>query len=226
MLGMGLMSFWKACGLAFFAAVCLLGETAGSAHAQCDFNIFGAICATAWSGGSVINLGGLPGSTPDFAYGINAAGQVVGASGGAAVKWSGGGVINLGGLLDSSSVALSINGAEQAVGSSSVGGHQYAIEWSDGSVINLGGLPGSTLSVADGINDAGQAVGYSQVGGFEHAVEWSGGSVVDLGGLPRSTYSIAYGINGGIQRCRWRTGSYRVERRQRHRPGRPAGLHV
>ena len=29
------MSHWKSSGLAVFAAVCLLGETTGSAHAQC-----------------------------------------------------------------------------------------------------------------------------------------------------------------------------------------------
>jgi hypothetical protein len=36
--------------------------------------------ATEWSGGSVINLGGLPGSTSSAALGINAAGQAVGYS--------------------------------------------------------------------------------------------------------------------------------------------------
>ena len=43
-----------------------------SAHAQCYD------CATEWSRGSVINLGGLPGSTYSEAYGINDAGQAVG----------------------------------------------------------------------------------------------------------------------------------------------------
>jgi hypothetical protein len=51
------MSYWKSFGLALFAVVCLLGETTGSARAQCTS------CATEWSGGAVINLGGLPGST-------------------------------------------------------------------------------------------------------------------------------------------------------------------
>ena len=54
--------------------------------------------ATEWSDGSVIDLGGLPGSRDNVAAGINNAGQVVGESGAYATEWSGGGVINLGGL--------------------------------------------------------------------------------------------------------------------------------
>jgi hypothetical protein len=47
-------SHWKSFGPAILVALGLLGETAGSAQAQC------AACATEWSGGSVINLGVLP----------------------------------------------------------------------------------------------------------------------------------------------------------------------
>jgi uncharacterized membrane protein len=106
------MSHTKSFGLAIFAAVCLLGEATGSAHAQCD--PLETICATEWSGGDVINLGGLPGSMNSDAFGINSAGHAVGASsvGGIAVatEWSGGAVVNLGGLPGSmGSVADSIN---------------------------------------------------------------------------------------------------------------------
>ena len=105
------MSHWKAFGLAIFAVVCLLGEGATSVYAQCDF------CATEWSGGSVINLGGLPGFAPSVAEGINDAGQVVGESGDVATEWSGGSIINLGGLPGfTTSQALSINDAGHAVG--------------------------------------------------------------------------------------------------------------
>jgi uncharacterized membrane protein len=69
------MSHWKASGLAIFAVICLLGETTGSAHAQC--NSFLSYCATEWSHGKVINLGGLPGSEASVARSINDAGQVV-----------------------------------------------------------------------------------------------------------------------------------------------------
>ena len=125
--------------------------------------------ATEWSGGSVINLGGLPGSTSSSAYSINDAGQAVGvslvaASTGYAVEWSGGNVIDLGGLPGSTfSGADGINDAGQVVGDSEVGGVDYAIEWNHGKVIELGGLPGFMGSFAAGINNAGQVVGASGV---------------------------------------------------------------
>jgi probable HAF family extracellular repeat protein len=180
----GFMSHWKSFGLAIFAAVGLLGETVGPAHAQCtpipNFN-----CATEWSGGSVINLGGA--STLSQAFAINNAGQVVGQSGNDAVIWSGGSIINLGRGLP-----YAINNAGQVVGLSPGG----ATEWSGGSVINLGLLAGSTFGQPLAINDAGQVAGLSAGGGGgETATEWSGGSVINLGGLPGSEFSVAYGIN-------------------------------
>ena len=107
------MSGWKSFGFALFAAVCLLGKTAGSACAQ---------YAVEWSGGGAVNLGGLPGATYSIAYGVNDFGPGGGIErGGAdfedAVEWSGGHVSNLGGLpgfVDS--VASSINYAGQVVG--------------------------------------------------------------------------------------------------------------
>jgi uncharacterized membrane protein len=81
--------------------------------------------ATEWSGGHVINLGGLPGATASDALSINDAGQVVGYSyyyicGSNifyATEWSGGRVINLGGLPGFTySQAFSINDAGQVVG--------------------------------------------------------------------------------------------------------------
>jgi probable HAF family extracellular repeat protein len=159
------MSHWKSFGPAIFAAVCLLGGTAGSVHAQCsNFSGSGA-CATEWSGRNVINLGGLPGSYESVANGINDAGQVVGWSlvGGLhATEWSGGSGIDLGGLPGfTHSLALGINDSGQVVGYSIVGDVfvWHATEWSGGSVIDLGGLPGSTGSIAYGINDSGHAVG-------------------------------------------------------------------
>ena len=91
------MSFCKASGLAIFAVVCLLSETTGSAHTQC--NPLVVACATEWSDGGVIDLGGRPASIVNA---INDAGQAVGAiigeGGFLAVKWSGGSVIDLGRL--------------------------------------------------------------------------------------------------------------------------------
>jgi hypothetical protein len=65
----------KAFRLAILAAgSLLLTETNGWAYVSC-----GSSCAVEWSGDSIINLGGLPGSE---ALGINNSGQVVGYSGG------------------------------------------------------------------------------------------------------------------------------------------------
>jgi probable HAF family extracellular repeat protein len=200
-LGRGLRSHWKSSGLAIFAVGCLLGETTGSAHAQC--NSFVTDCATEWSGSSVINLR-LPGSILSDARSINDAGQAVGSSQIGndlhATEWKGGSVINLGGLPGFTiSEAQSINNAGQVVGDSffvgSGGVTETATEWKGGSVINLGGLSGSTSSTALGINDAGQIVGESTVGGVSNATEWSGSSIINLGGLPGSTSSNADGIN-------------------------------
>ncbi|HZZ23670.1 MAG TPA: PEP-CTERM sorting domain-containing protein [Roseiarcus sp.] len=126
--------------------------------------------ATERSGGSIIKLEGLPGSTESFANSINNAGKVVGTSvvGGLsyAVEWSGGIITKLGGLPGSTeSFATSINNVGQVVGFSDfVGGFEIATEWSDGSILNLGSLPlldFRTGSLAFGINDSGQVVGLS-----------------------------------------------------------------
>ena len=80
----------------------LLGETTDPAHAQCDRFSF---CATEWSSGSVINLGGLPGFPGNEAFSIDNAGVAAGASSPTlvpefvdATEWSRGRVIVLGGL--------------------------------------------------------------------------------------------------------------------------------
>jgi probable HAF family extracellular repeat protein len=80
--------------------------------------------AVEWSGGHVINLGGLPGFVDSVASSINNAGQVVGVSYPAngfyqATEWSGGSVIELGSLPGSVfSAATDINDSGQAVGRS------------------------------------------------------------------------------------------------------------
>ena len=74
------MSHWKAPTLhskapkasIWFAGACLLSfGTTQPAHAE---------TATEWSGGSVVDLGGLPGRAYSIADGINNAGEVVGIS--------------------------------------------------------------------------------------------------------------------------------------------------
>jgi probable HAF family extracellular repeat protein len=114
------MSYWRLFGPTIFAALCLLCETAGSAHAQCSLPE--TSCATEWSGGKIISLGGVPGFVGSGAIGINDAGQVVGASLDGygrdhATEWSGGRIINLGILLGAKfSEAVGINDAGEAVG--------------------------------------------------------------------------------------------------------------
>lgn len=103
------MSRRKSFGLAIFIAIGVFGEETRSAYADCN-----GFCATEWSGGSVINLGGLPGFESSEATSINGAGQVVGDSGLSglrlhATEWSGGSIINLG-----PGVATSINDAGQS----------------------------------------------------------------------------------------------------------------
>src|SRR5574337_1243148 len=107
------MLHFKASKLAVFASVCSLRGVASSAQAK--------NYATEWSGGSVINLDGLPGASDSAAGAINDAGQIVGISDVGnfthAVEWSGGQVIDLGGLPGSTnSSASAINDTGQAVG--------------------------------------------------------------------------------------------------------------
>jgi uncharacterized membrane protein len=136
-----------------------IGQVVGSSTIAIP-NVPAAEIATEWSGGKIIDLGGLPGFTNSDAYSINNAGRAVGWSevGGTSIatEWSHGSVIDLGGLPGSTySVADGINDRGQAVGYSIVGGAFYATEWSGGRVIDLG--QGGALS----INHAGQVVGWS-----------------------------------------------------------------
>jgi probable HAF family extracellular repeat protein len=212
------MSPWKKFGLGLFTAVWLLDAIAGSALAQCFRSVEHNECATEWSSGGVINLGGLPGFTSSYAWSINDAGQVVGYSigeGTYATEWSGGNIINLGGLPGFSfSLSTDINNAGQVIGNSFFGNVPHATEWSGGSIIDLGGLSGFSGSTAEGINDIGQVVGFSLVNGRLYATEWSGGgNIVNLGALPGATDSEAFAVNkcrrdSGNQCSRWTRDSH------------------
>jgi probable HAF family extracellular repeat protein len=200
------MSHWKSFGLAIFAGACLLGETIGSAHAQCDPYCADEFAAE-WRGGRVINLGSLPGTTHSYARDINDAGVVVGESedgGSHATEWRGGRIINLGGSPGSTeSSAIGINDAGQVAGVSIGIGFEDATKWSHGKVTDLGGLPGYMVSAAFGINDAGRAVGLSQGVDVVYATEWSGGRVIDLDGLPGSRIALRSPLT--TPGCRWET---------------------
>jgi probable HAF family extracellular repeat protein len=147
----------------------------------------------------VTDLGPLPGDYSSAAFGINATGQVVGASRNAsgfsrAVLWTNGTPTDLGAQRgDSPSVAYAINAQGQVVvdslGSPSV--PPLAFLWASGSMTELPPLPGTATSAAYGINDQGQVVGEST----GHAVLWTNGTPTDLGTWPIDSTSVASAIN-------------------------------
>jgi probable HAF family extracellular repeat protein len=185
------------------AAVATAMTAALPAHAQ-------TMDATEWGGGSVIDLGHVPGATSSAAYHINNSGEAVGQStvGGLSVatSWIGGAPHDLGRLSGSAeSFATALNSAGQIVGASVVAGTTfYATEWKDCQIINLGG-PAETSSVAWDINDSGLVAGYSynRQNGAVYATEWTGGSVVQLPSLAGSTSSMASAINNLGQMVGW-----------------------
>jgi probable HAF family extracellular repeat protein len=155
-----------------------LGTLPGDVGARpCDINVRGQVVgysmvtadlgpfrAVAWRRGHADLLPGLPGlpeSTWHVATAINAAGDIVGSSGGRPVIWQGGLPTDLGVLpgYDSGS-AEDINVRGQVVGSVSSNADQRCVLWQDGVITDLGMLPGHDQCWATSINDVGQVVGY------------------------------------------------------------------
>ncbi len=163
-----------------------------------------------YSGGTMTDLGVLPGHTRSEATGINASGQVVGycttpEGENHAFLYSGGAMSDLGTLPGwTTSQATGINAAGQVVGyGSSAGGETRAFIWSGGTMVDLGTLPGGSESYALGINDSGQVVGYAGTSlGTYHAFLYSGGVMVDLGTLGGNR-SEALAINASGQVVGW-----------------------
>jgi probable HAF family extracellular repeat protein len=150
-------------------------------------------------------VGGL-GDGYNIAYGVNAAGQVVGqlqtkTDAGTYLQpyvQSGGTTTQIPTLGGSYGGALGINSFGQVVGSSQTsGGQEHAFSYNpgNGQVSDLGTLGGKN-SDARGINDAGQVIGSAQnaSGDWNAYIKNSGGSMQSLGTLGGSN-SWAFAIN-------------------------------
>ncbi|MFH1746071.1 MAG: DUF3466 family protein [Planctomycetota bacterium] len=149
--------------------------------------------------GNMVSLGVLGGDEyyGSEAYGINSAGQIVGASQlpnpdnpdetwEHAYLWEDGVMTDLGTLPGGTqSEAQDINESGQIVGYASSAGHFRACLWEDGPPRNLGTLtPGDERSVAYAINNLGQIVGHSgnMVFGIK-AFLWESNEMTDLNTL-------------------------------------------
>jgi probable HAF family extracellular repeat protein len=155
--------------------------------------------AVLFGGGSVTDLGVLPGGTNSFGTAINASGAVVGYSTSEtqyrAFIYDEGVMTALGTLGGPQSFGYGINDAGQVVGHSQIaGGALHAFLYSGGSMADLGTL-GGAFSEAYDINSAGQVVGRAErADGAVHAFLYDGAVMNDLGTLGGAS-SYAYGVN-------------------------------
>ncbi len=155
---------------------------------------------------TVRDLGTLGGSY-SFAFGINAGGEVVGASATSAGQdhaflWTNETMTDLGTLEGgATSAARGINQSGDVVGESGTAeGTSHAFLWHQGVMTDLGTLDGFGSSAANSINGVGQVVGYTSTAatGENHAFFWQNGVMTDLGTLG-GPWSVAYDINDAGQ---------------------------
>ena len=158
--------------------------------------------------GEMQNLGGLPSDAASYAYGINDAGVIVGASRSAntpggeavdrAVQFGLSGVTDLG--LGAGSTALAINAAGTIVGGATVPLTERFTAFSRtsaGAVTFFADNPAYFLSEARGINDSGVIVGYAKGSlgdvGFVRAAD---GTTAVVGfPQPALPFSYAWDVN-------------------------------
>jgi probable HAF family extracellular repeat protein len=160
--------------------------------------------------GQVQILENLQGIGWSAAYGINAAGTIVGdgqlADGSfRAIVWSpADSAIVLGTFGGTSSQATGVNDSGEVVGfASEASGYQHAFSMVDDLMADLGTLGGGS-SYAYGVNESGEVVGYSWLAdGDQHAFLDTGGTMLDLNSLipANSGWELltAYGINDAGQ---------------------------
>jgi probable HAF family extracellular repeat protein len=159
-----------------------------------------------WENGQVQELPTYPGDLDGIAFGINANGDVAGASGACtafnqdslvnlqplhALLWQTGTVTdlgNLGGTGHGNGIeAYAINRRDQVIGYSDLPGDTtfHSFLWTkETGMKDLGTLPGDAASLALGVNDAGEVVGLSLDASFNpRAYLWENGVMTDLNTL-------------------------------------------
>jgi probable HAF family extracellular repeat protein len=170
--------------------------------------------------GVVHDLGTLPGGSGSYAYGMNAAGDVVGEAyisnnvAPHAFLYSGGTMQDLGTLGGWNSRAVAINDAGDVVGYADISQQasngfcdpymcHHAFLYSKGVMQDLGALPGGiSYSGATAINASGQITGSATLAtgpeaGHPHAFLYANGVMTDIG--PSNAYSYGNSINSSGQ---------------------------
>jgi len=176
------------------------GDIVGQAH-------FGGPSghAALFAGGSLVDLGTLPGGASSNAYAVNNAGQVAGNSLYAglstghehAFSWTNGAMQDLGVLAPDSSIGQGINDLGDVVGSTTnpSSGSLHAFLFSGGVMRDLGTLGGRASQALD-INNAGTIVGLaSALNGVAHPFVYQNGVMTDLGFTGGFIQGLAEAIN-------------------------------
>jgi probable HAF family extracellular repeat protein len=159
---------------------------------------------------------GTLGGDDSAAFGVDAAGQVVGqanASAGApdrAFLWTkSGGMTDLGTLGGTSSVANAVNASGQVAGTSALSsGFIHGFFWSkNGGLQDMGILPGGQQSGGNAINSGGEIAGWANANSNDHAITWTqSGGLVDLG-IVANCGATALGINDSSEVVGWYNNS-------------------